>query len=115
MERGGSTLGAMPVIEATCSMDSPIGCLRLWAVERGLTAIDIGVEKQQPSGEQWGFLETCMRQLAEYFDGKRRTFADVPLAVRGTAFQLDVWDALQRVGYGETVSYGTLGASIGCA
>lgn len=43
-------------------------------------------------------------ELNEYFSGTRTTFA-VPLDVSGTAFQQKVWEALQRVPYGETRSY----------
>jgi methylated-DNA-[protein]-cysteine S-methyltransferase len=46
-------------------------------------------------------------QLQEYFDGARREF-DLPLAPRGTPFQLAVWNALLRIPYGETRSYGEL-------
>jgi AraC family transcriptional regulator of adaptative response/methylated-DNA-[protein]-cysteine methyltransferase len=37
----------------------------------------------------------------------------LPLDLRGTAFQLRVWEALRRIPPGETRSYGELAASIG--
>ena len=49
-------------------------------------------------------IEEAQKELAEYFEGKRRTF-DLPLAFAGTDFQKSVWQALQKIGYGETVSY----------
>jgi AraC family transcriptional regulator of adaptative response/methylated-DNA-[protein]-cysteine methyltransferase len=49
-------------------------------------------------------LETVQRQLKEYFEGKRKEF-DVPLVTPGTDFQNDVWRLLQKIPYGETVSY----------
>jgi methylated-DNA-[protein]-cysteine S-methyltransferase len=51
-------------------------------------------------------------QLAEYFDGARRTF-DVPLSLSGNPFELRVWEALQAIPYGETVSYGEIARAIG--
>ena len=51
------------------------------------------------------------RQLGEYFTGARREF-DLPLAPRGSEFQVRVWDAL-RIPYGETESYGELAERIG--
>jgi methylated-DNA-[protein]-cysteine S-methyltransferase len=51
-------------------------------------------------------------QLAEYFDGKRKTFV-LPLALQGTAFQISVWKALQRIPAGETRSYKDVAALIG--
>jgi AraC family transcriptional regulator of adaptative response/methylated-DNA-[protein]-cysteine methyltransferase len=39
--------------------------------------------------------------------------ADLPLDVRGTAFQLRVWQELQRIPRGETRSYGEVAAALG--
>lgn len=47
------------------------------------------------------------QQLGEYLAGKRTRF-DVPLAPKGTAFQLDVWHALTTIPYGATAGYGEL-------
>src|SRR5699024_1633110 len=44
--------------------------------------------------------------------GERTTF-DLPLAPRGTPFQLACWAALAEIGYGETRSYGEVAASLG--
>jgi methylated-DNA-[protein]-cysteine S-methyltransferase len=49
-------------------------------------------------------LEATRAQLAEYFAGRRTTF-DLPLAPRGTPFQLRVWEALRGIPYGRTISY----------
>jgi len=49
-------------------------------------------------------LELLQTQLAEYFTGKRTNF-DLPLVTPGTAFQQQVWSALQEIPYGETRSY----------
>jgi O-6-methylguanine DNA methyltransferase len=46
-------------------------------------------------------------QLAEYFTGRRETFA-VPLDLRGTPFQVKVWKALLRIPYGRLRTYGEL-------
>ena len=53
-----------------------------------------------------------MRELAEYFAGSRKQF-DIPLAPRGTPFQLDVWRTLQRIPYGETRCYEEIARTIG--
>ena len=49
-------------------------------------------------------IETTKVQLSEYFSGARTSF-DLPLITAGTPFQKSVWDALQAIGYGETLSY----------
>lgn len=53
-----------------------------------------------------------VRELAEYFAGRRRVF-DVPVASRGTAFQQRVWQALREVPFGATRSYGEIAERVG--
>jgi len=57
-------------------------------------------------------LDTAAAQLHEYFSGRRRSFT-VPLALDGTPFQRQVWEHLQRVRYGTTVSYAELARRVG--
>jgi len=56
-------------------------------------------------------IETTKVQLNEYFSGARTSF-DLPLITAGTPFQKSVWDALQTIGYGETLSYQDLATTI---
>ena len=57
-------------------------------------------------------LEEAARQLRAYFAGQRQAFS-LPLAPRGTAFQLQVWQALQTIPYGEVRTYGEIARAIG--
>ncbi len=57
-------------------------------------------------------LKETATQLEEYFAGERQYF-DVPMALDGTPFQRDVWSELQRIPYGETISYGELARRVG--
>jgi methylated-DNA-[protein]-cysteine S-methyltransferase len=59
-----------------------------------------------------GVLIEARHQLAEYFAGRRREF-ELPIELRGTAFQERVWQALLGVRYGETVSYTELARAVG--
>ncbi|MDX6620371.1 MAG: methylated-DNA-[protein]-cysteine S-methyltransferase [Gaiellales bacterium] len=59
-----------------------------------------------------GALASVRRQLEQYFAGGRQTF-ELPLAVHGTSFRQRVWEELQGVAYGETISYGELAARSG--
>ncbi len=52
------------------------------------------------------------KQLSEYFARKRTSF-DLPLFVEGTPFQKKVWAELQKIPYGETISYGELARRCG--
>jgi methylated-DNA-[protein]-cysteine S-methyltransferase len=57
-------------------------------------------------------LAATVRQLDEYFRGKRRSF-DLRLAPHGTDFQCAVWDALRQIPYGRTTTYGAIAERIG--
>ena len=62
--------------------------------------------------EETKLILQCKMQLDEYFRGERKTF-DLPLAPKGTDFQRKVWNALQKIPYGETKTYGEIAAAVG--
>ncbi len=51
------------------------------------------------------------QQMREYLAGERREF-ELTLRLLGTDFQLQVWDALCRIPYGRTRSYGQQATSL---
>ena len=57
-------------------------------------------------------LEELTHQLRAYFGGRRREFT-IPLDLRGTAFQCEVWQALRHIPYGQVRAYSDLAAAIG--
>ncbi len=57
-------------------------------------------------------LDSLRRELAEYFEGRRQVF-DVPLVTRGSPFQEKVWQALQAIPHGQTISYDELARRVG--
>lgn len=57
-------------------------------------------------------LKKTEKQLAEYFAGARKNF-DVPLELVGTDFQVRVWKELQKIPYGQTISYLELAKRVG--
>jgi methylated-DNA-[protein]-cysteine S-methyltransferase len=61
-----------------------------------------------------GPFRQVQEELGRYFAGDLKAFT-VPLAPRGTPFQLSVWQALLTVPYGETRSYGQIARDIGHA
>ncbi len=54
----------------------------------------------------------AIRQLIRYFEGHEESF-EVPLDLRGTPFQVQVWRQLLEIPYGTTVSYGEVAHAIG--
>ncbi len=102
---------------------SPLGILTLWASEEGLFRVDFDERplvsfslmpalSDSVSDRSGRILTQAARELAEYFAGVRRDLS-VPLMPAGTPFQLEVWNALGRIPYGETRTYGELARLIG--
>ncbi|MCP2340503.1 methylated-DNA--[protein]-cysteine S-methyltransferase [Actinomadura rupiterrae] len=101
-------------------IDSPVGPLTLVADGPELVGLYMNQQRHRPEDETFGapgdpedepFASTAS-QLAAYFTGDRHEF-DLPLKLKGTPFQQRVWEALTRIPYGETVSYGELAAELG--
>jgi O-6-methylguanine DNA methyltransferase len=88
--------------------------LYLEASARGLLRVYFGMPPgfEGRADGSHPLLGEAARQLGEYFAGVRRAF-DLPLDLRGTPFQLRVWNALLRIPYGETRTYGQLAAALG--
>ncbi|MFI2206837.1 methylated-DNA--[protein]-cysteine S-methyltransferase [Streptomyces sp. NPDC020192] len=97
---------------------SPVGPLLLTADPDGaLTSLSVPGQKGGRSVEDgWrhdaGPFRAAGEQLAAYFAGELTAFR-LPLAAHGTAFRQQVWEALDDVPYGSTVTYGEIAARIG--
>ncbi len=59
-----------------------------------------------------GLAAAAREQVLDYFSGRRREF-DLALAPAGSEFQLRVWQALQKIPFGKTRSYGELARQLG--
>jgi O-6-methylguanine DNA methyltransferase len=113
---------------ASATVATPIGRLSVVASPRGLLRIAFperasgsaalrnsvrAYERTSGPGQQARRqLAAALRQLREYFAGRRDAF-DLPLDLAGTAHQQRVWQALQRIPFGRTLSYGQLAAQLG--
>lgn len=91
---------------ARLTIASPVGPLLLVADGRALLEIRFGGGRSDDvsSERETALLRETHTQLDAYFAGSLREF-DLPLAPRGTQFQLRVWRALLEIPYGETWSY----------
>ena len=58
------------------------------------------------------FIKEIKLQLDEYFSGKRHAFY-IKINLKGTNFQKKVWQALQKIPYGQTKSYSDIAAIVG--
>ena len=106
----------MKLTQLYTTIPSPFGEILLVCNDRGLTHLNFQ-EGTHPLSldSDWqkdndAFTETCA-QLDAYFAGELREF-DLPLAPQGTPFQLAVWQALQTIPYGRTLTYSQLAQQI---
>lgn len=99
---------------------SPLGELTVAASDSAITALVIRGQKYEDrhlAGADTEMEAPVLHQarlwLDRYFAGEEPDPAELPLAPEGTAFQKRVWQALLRIPYGETTTYGKLAAALG--
>lgn len=97
-------------------IESPIGSLLLTLEGDCLTNVCMNQQKRKVELDtSWkndhARFRAIEKQFEEYFRGARQSF-DIPLSPMGTNFQLSVWNELQRIPYGTTISYGELARRI---
>ncbi|ASW74310.1 cysteine methyltransferase [Chryseobacterium piperi] len=98
---------------------SPVGLIRVIASDQGLVAVlweGEDYKRTKLSAPVREDLHPVLLQaeaeLKEYFENKRRIF-DIPLDFKGTDFQIKVWEALLKIPYGMTKTYGELAKILG--
>ncbi|WP_086476478.1 methylated-DNA--[protein]-cysteine S-methyltransferase [Arenibacter amylolyticus] len=96
----------------TAYVGTPLGVAKLIGDETGLSYLSLLDESQKLTDVIPEVLEDAVYQLNEYFAGKRTEFS-LQLNPEGTPFQQKVWQALQEIPYGQTVTYGELSKSLG--
>lgn len=101
---------------ATRSVPSPIGPLLLVGKGECLHALHMAspYPVSPPPGatpDDHAF-SLAVRELGEWFEGRRRAF-DLPLELRGTAWQRRVWDVLLEIPFGATLTYGEVARRAG--
>jgi AraC family transcriptional regulator of adaptative response/methylated-DNA-[protein]-cysteine methyltransferase len=110
---------------AFTTASSALGTLIVGATERGICWVALGdgeadvearLRAQFPAADVIARDDTALaaavQEVLRRIDGQV-PHESLPLDVRGSAFQLRVWQELQRIPRGETRSYGELAASLG--
>lgn len=105
--------------EVSVFYKSPVGMLKIVSKEEKIICIDpVGEDEDlekntvDKKSNDYKLCEKAIKELEEYFLGKRREF-DLPLDAKGTEFQMKVWKALLDIPYGETRSYSDIAYAIG--
>ena len=116
--------GAMPII--VNRIQSPLGPMIAAAADDGLHLLEFADRRMLETqfkrlvrltarpivaGSHDLIVDTS-EQVNEYFAGDRTTF-DLPLKISGSDFQVAVWDRLQSIPYGQTISYERVARDIG--
>ena len=90
----------------------PIGSITVAATQDAVTHVCFGKSCFDFPVRKTPLISRCAQELEEYFSKKRTRF-DLPLLPEGTDFQQKVWQALQKIPYGQTRSYRDIAAAIG--
>ena len=109
--------------------DTALGVALVATTDRGVCAVTLGDEadglEADLQADLWAaditrdddavgpWAEPVVRALAGAPHDPSRALLDLPLDVRGTAFQRQVWAALREIPPGETRSYGEVAAALG--
>ncbi|SCY18932.1 methylated-DNA--[protein]-cysteine S-methyltransferase [Flavobacterium caeni] len=88
----------------TAYLQTPLGTASITGDDNGIAAISIRDGDHEVTQKIPKTLQPAVKQLQEYFDGKRTTF-DFKCNPQGTEFQQKVWQELLNVPFGKTVSY----------
>ena len=86
------------------TVQTPIGYLELTTNHIYLLSVAFTDNYLQPSGYQPNILMETTKQIGEYFRGVLKEF-NLNLQPAGTDFQINVWEQVMKVPFGETVSY----------
>lgn len=90
---------------------SPIGNLKIQTLESKLVSINYCKSISKQTSTPSGFSKKVLKQLDEYFSGKRKNF-DLDFSFQGTDFQNKVWQALTQIPCGQTASYADIAKKI---
>jgi methylated-DNA-[protein]-cysteine S-methyltransferase len=91
--------------------DSPIGLIEIAGTSTAVIALNF-VEERCREVASHCLVAEAVRQIDEYFDGKRREF-EIEMALEGTDFQQQVWRQLGTVSYGCVASYQDIAKGVG--
>ena len=97
----------------TAFYQSPFGCFEIKGNIQGINSLTLKPGHPCPHWPVPKALEEAVRQLGEYFQGRRKEF-DLPLDLSsGTEFYQAVWRELLKIPYGHTTSYSAIAEKIG--
>jgi len=97
---------------SNCTIETPLGIAKIIGDEDGISSVTILNSNEIITEIIPEELQDCIYQLKEYFNGEREHFS-IKLNPQGTEFQKRVWEELQIIPYGKTLSYLELSKQLG--
>ncbi|MAJ58705.1 MAG: hypothetical protein CBC48_01335 [bacterium TMED88] len=109
----------------TARFESPIGRMSVTSSDQGLCYVGLprangrglegwrrrhAIEESHTVGGDSN--REAIEQIVSFLDGRRERF-DLALDLRGTPFQIEVYEAVASIPYGERLSYGAIADCIG--
>jgi methylated-DNA-[protein]-cysteine S-methyltransferase len=91
---------------------SPIGTICIEGDERGMSKLIFAENIEDEVDEKNEITSPWIRQLDEYFKHQLEFF-ELELNLKGTAFQLRVWEELLKIPFGKTITYKELSLRLG--
>jgi methylated-DNA-[protein]-cysteine S-methyltransferase len=95
-----------------CIIKSPLGYTKITGDVHGISSVTVLNSEENITDIIPLHLEDCAFQLQEYFQGMRKNF-DLKLNPEGTDFQKKIWELLEQIPYGKTISYLDLSKQLG--
>lgn len=100
----------------TLTIGSPIGPIAIDVADDAVVAIHLQGNRKAPvsGSSDHPLLHVAASQIEDYFSDRRHSF-DLPIMLHGTPFRRRTWEALARIPFGQTRSYGEIASEIGSA
>lgn len=95
-----------------CIIKSPLGYTKILGDENGIASISVLNSEEKETEIIPLSLQDCVQQLQDYFEGNRKSFS-LTLNPKGTSFQKQVWNELQNIPFGKTITYLELSKRLG--
>ena len=136
-ERAGTRLGMTPnqyrqggrnIAITYVVVESPLGPMMVGATDRGICFLQFGdnpddllsaLRKEYPAAQLEAMKKPYPPEFQRWMEALRKHLEgvephlDLPVDIRATAFQMQVWNYLQSIPYGEVQSYSEVASGIG--
>ena len=97
---------------AYCFIETPLGHAKIIGDANGISSVSVLDTKEELSEIIPESLLDCATQLKAYFNNQLKIF-NLKLNPQGTTFQKKVWQQLQLIPFGKTISYLQLSKQLG--